>query len=141
MSRDLSAEAQRAKAEAPQERRETASHLSLFFPPNNADKCPTQTGTANGLPSAETGADPTTVWYVYFLRLRNDDVYVGSTNDLRVRLNVNANGLVVSTRRLLPATLASYVAVRDQNTARSLERYFKSDSGKAFANKRFWPRT
>ena len=31
----------------------------------------------------------------------------------------------------------SYVAVGDEVTARSLERYFKSGSGKAFAKKRF----
>ena len=31
----------------------------------------------------------------------------------------------------------SYVAVADEATARRLERYFKSGSGKAFAKKRF----
>jgi len=29
------------------------------------------------------------MWYVYFLRLKNDDVYVGSTNDLRRRLDAH----------------------------------------------------
>jgi hypothetical protein len=33
--------------------------------------------------------------------------------------------------------LRSYVAVADELTARRLERYFKSGSGKAFAKKRF----
>jgi putative endonuclease len=37
----------------------------------------------------------------------------------------------------LPVILRSYVAVGDEATARSLERYFKSGSGKAFAKKRF----
>jgi putative endonuclease len=37
----------------------------------------------------------------------------------------------------LPAVLRSYVAVADEVTARKLERYFKSGSGKAFATKRF----
>jgi hypothetical protein len=37
----------------------------------------------------------------------------------------------------LAAVLRSYVAVADEATARSLERYFKSGSGKAFAEKRF----
>ena len=79
------------------------------------------------------------MWYVYFLRLRNADIYVGSTNNLRLRFETHAKGGVVSTRRLLPATLISYVAVTNELTARSLELYFKSGSGKAFANKRFWP--
>jgi predicted GIY-YIG superfamily endonuclease len=74
---------------------------------------------------------------VYFLSLRNSDIYVGSTNDLRGRFASHIRGHVVSTRAHRPVVLLSYVAVRDENTARSLERYFKSGSGKAFANKRF----
>jgi putative endonuclease len=77
------------------------------------------------------------VWYVYFLRLKNGDIYVGSTNDLRRRFNSHQNGDVASTRRNLPVVLSSYVAVEDEATARKLEIYFKSGSGKAFAKKRF----
>ena len=44
---------------------------------------------------------------------------------------------VISTRKLLLAVLRSYVAVADEVTARKLEKYFKSGSGKAFAKKRF----
>lgn len=77
------------------------------------------------------------MWYVYFLELRNNDIYVGSTNDLKRRLKSHENGDVVSTRLLRPVTLQSYVAVRSEPIARALERYFKSGSGKAFANKRF----
>lgn len=78
------------------------------------------------------------MWYVYFLRLRNADVYVGSTDDLRRRFRSHQRGHVISTRQHVPAKLQSYVAVGDEETARALERYFKSGSGKAFANKRFW---
>ncbi len=78
------------------------------------------------------------MWYVYFLALANDDIYVGSTNDLRRRVTSHARGQVVSTRSHLPCSLVSYVAVRGEATARALERYFKSGSGKAFANKRLW---
>ena len=38
----------------------------------------------------------------------------------------------------LPVVLKSYVAILTEEKARALERYFKSGSGKAFANKRFW---
>ncbi|MGD0314524.1 MAG: GIY-YIG nuclease family protein [Xanthobacteraceae bacterium] len=34
------------------------------------------------------------MWYVYFLELRNGDVYVGSTDDLRRRFNSHQNGQV-----------------------------------------------
>lgn len=77
------------------------------------------------------------MWYVYFLELANGDIYVGSTNDLRRRIESHRRGQVVSTRPNLPVTLRSYVAVAAERNARDLERYFKSGSGKAFAKKRF----
>ena len=77
------------------------------------------------------------MWYVYFLKPSNGDVYVGSTDDPRRRVKSHQNREVVSTSDLLPATLASYLAVSDEATARSLERYFKSGSGEAFAKKQF----
>ena len=77
------------------------------------------------------------MWYVYFLQLNNGDIYVGPTNDLRRRVDSHSRGEVSSTKTLLPATLESYVALRTEKVARELERYFKSGSGKAFANKRF----
>lgn len=77
------------------------------------------------------------MWYVYFLELANGDIYVGSTNDLKRRFKSHQDGHVASTARLLPASLESYVAVSDEPTARQLELYFKSGSGKAFARKRF----
>lgn len=76
------------------------------------------------------------MWYVYFIQLANRDVYVGSTNDLRRRINEHNAGAVTSTRWLLPARLSCYVAVETEAHARALERYFKSGSGKAAAMKR-----
>lgn len=77
------------------------------------------------------------MWYVYFLQLKNGDVYVGSTNDLRRRVRSHANGEVLSTKAYLPVALKTYVAVETEAKARALEKYFKSGSGKAFARKRF----
>jgi putative endonuclease len=77
------------------------------------------------------------VWYVYFLELKNGDIYVGSTDDLRRRFYSHQAGQVTSTRGNLPAVLRSYVAVSDEIHARRLERCFKSGSGKAFAKRRF----
>jgi predicted GIY-YIG superfamily endonuclease len=78
------------------------------------------------------------VWYVCFIQLSNDDIYVGSTNDPRRRIVSRENGEVFSTRTCLPVTLKSYVAVSTETNARELERHFKSGSGKAFAIERFW---
>ena len=76
------------------------------------------------------------MWYVYFLELRNGDIYVGSTNDLERRLSSHEAGHVTSTRPLRPVALKSYVAVQTEEHARELEAYFKSGSGKAVALKR-----
>jgi putative endonuclease len=81
------------------------------------------------------------VWYVYFLELSNGDIYIGSTNDLRRRFSAHQQGQVTSTCKHLPAILRSYVAVADEASARRLERYFKSGSGKAFAKKRLLQKT
>lgn len=77
------------------------------------------------------------MWYVYFLRLNNSNIYVGSTDDLKRRSKSHQNGEVTSTRPFLPVKLGSYVAIETETHARKLELYFKSGSGKAFANKRF----
>ncbi|MGC1444773.1 MAG: GIY-YIG nuclease family protein [Xanthobacteraceae bacterium] len=76
------------------------------------------------------------MWYVYLIELKNGDIYVGSTNDLRRRIASHQQGDVTSTCKYLPVVLRSYVAVTNEAQARELERYFKSGSGKAFAKKR-----
>ncbi len=78
------------------------------------------------------------MWFVYFLRLSNGDIYVGSTNDLRRRITSHEQGQVRSTKAYSPVTLKSYIAVQTEKNARELEKYFKSGSGKAFAKRRFW---
>ena len=78
------------------------------------------------------------MWYVYFLELANGDIYAGSTDDLRRRVTSHERGQVKSTKAYLPVSLKSYVAVGSEDIARRLEKYFKSDSGIAFAKKRFW---
>ncbi|MFZ5790059.1 MAG: GIY-YIG nuclease family protein [Pseudomonadota bacterium] len=78
------------------------------------------------------------MWYVYFLELSNGDIYVGSTNDLRRRIESRRQGCVASAKAHLPITLKSCVAVLTERNARKLEQYFKSGSGKAFVNKRLW---
>ena len=77
------------------------------------------------------------MWYVYFLQLKNGDIYVGSTADLRRRVSSHQSGRVRSTGPYRPVLLKAYVAVETELKARQLERYFKSGSGKAIATKRF----
>lgn len=77
------------------------------------------------------------MWYVYFLKLSNDNIYIGSTNDLKRRLKSHQEGQVKSTKAFIPVKLKSCIAVETQSHARELEQYFKSGSGKAVAMKRF----
>ncbi|MFM8701310.1 MAG: GIY-YIG nuclease family protein [Hyphomicrobiales bacterium] len=77
------------------------------------------------------------MWYVYFLELSNGSIYVGSTPDLKRRFESHQKGQVQSTKACAPMQLKSYVAVETETTARELEQYFKSGSGKAVAMKRF----
>jgi predicted GIY-YIG superfamily endonuclease len=67
--------------------------------------------------------------YLYFLKLGNNDIYVGSTNDLRRRVKSHDDSHVLSTQAHLPVVLKSYIAVKTESLARALERYFKSGSG------------
>ena len=77
------------------------------------------------------------MWYVYFLKLKNGSIYVGSTDDVMRRCAQHNAGYVISTKPYLPASLKSYVAVETEQHARALEVYFKTGSGKAVALKRF----
>lgn len=77
------------------------------------------------------------MWYVCFLKLSNETIFVGSSNDLKRRLTSHQRGQFRSTCPFLPVELVSYVAVQTEAHARDLERYFKSGSEKAFAKKRF----
>jgi predicted GIY-YIG superfamily endonuclease len=74
---------------------------------------------------------------VYILRsVKDKDLYVGSTNNIRRRLNEHNSGKVDSTKRRIPFSLEAYIAVKDQAIAIELEQYFKTGSGRALLQKR-----
>ena len=75
-------------------------------------------------------------WFVYVIRsLIKDFVYVGSTDDLRRRLSEHNAGLVQSTKAYKPYEIIAFIAVRTEHKARTLEKYFKTGSGKAILSK------
>jgi predicted GIY-YIG superfamily endonuclease len=77
------------------------------------------------------------MWLVYILRsLRDENLYIGSTNDLQRRLIEHNSGNVDSTKHRTPFTLEAYIAVKDKTKAIELEQYFKTGSGKAILRKR-----
>lgn len=79
------------------------------------------------------------MWYVYILKMADGEYYVGSTNDLKRRIEDHNKGKEISTKWRLPVILEAYIAVKSEVTARRLEKYLKTSSGKATLRKRILP--
>jgi predicted GIY-YIG superfamily endonuclease len=60
------------------------------------------------------------------------------TTDLKRRLQEHNDGKSYHTSKFKPWHLITYVAFSDRAKADSFERYLKSGSGHAFANRRLW---
>ena len=78
------------------------------------------------------------MFYVYLLRSEShtSQVYTGYTEDLRQRLAEHNSGKSPHTSQYRPWGLETYLAFSDRNQAQAFERYLKTGSGIAFANKR-----
>lgn len=83
------------------------------------------------------------MFYVYLLRSTSapKQTYVGFTEDLRQRLVDHNNGKSTHTAKHLPWSVETYLAFSDRKQALNFERYLKTASGIAFANKRLRPRS
>lgn len=80
------------------------------------------------------------MYYVYLIRsiTRDEQTYIGFTEDLKQRMRAHNSGQSKHTSKYLPWTLVTYHAFSDKVRAQAFERYLKTGSGHAFANKRFW---
>ena len=78
------------------------------------------------------------MFYVYLLESESAPAkrYVGFSEDLRNRLEHHNSGKSRFTSRHRPWKLVTYLAFSDREKALEFERYLKSASGIAFANKR-----
>jgi len=66
------------------------------------------------------------MWYVYVLKSKvKDEIYIGSTNDLRRRLKEHNDGQEISTKRYMPWSLYYYEAYLMQKLARMREKRLK----------------
>ena len=79
------------------------------------------------------------MWTVYILRSVShpDQRYIGLTNDLPARLTKHNSGGSPHTSKFRPWELETAIAFMDQEKAAVFERYLKTGSGFAFANKHF----
>ncbi|MFA6476304.1 MAG: GIY-YIG nuclease family protein [Candidatus Paceibacterota bacterium] len=73
------------------------------------------------------------MFYVYVLKsLKDDNIYLGSTDDLRRRLSDHNTGKVPSTKARRPFELRYYEAYHKESEARHREASLKKD-GRALA--------
>jgi putative endonuclease len=80
------------------------------------------------------------VYYVYLIEslAAQRKRYVGLTTNLKQRLQEHNAGKSLHTAKLRPWKLITYIAFSNPVKAEAFERYLKSGSGHAFANKRLW---
>ena len=75
--------------------------------------------------------------YVYVLySLSDKNLYIGCTENLKIRFEQHNRGAVISTKDRQPLNLVYYEACRDIRDARHREQYFKTTYGHRFLKKR-----
>ncbi len=79
-------------------------------------------------------------YYVYIIRSvkYSDKFYVGYTKNFKKRLYTHNTGVSVHTKCDRPWELIACTAFKSMDCAKQFELYLKSQSGRAFAKKRFW---
>jgi len=60
------------------------------------------------------------------------------TSDLKKRLETHNSGGSVYTKTFKPWEMVTYIGFTNEKQAAEFERYLKTSSGRAFANKRLW---
>ena len=82
------------------------------------------------------------MFYAYVLESMSNPGtrYIGHTSNLKRRLEEHNAGENPSTAQRRPWRVRLYIAVESRELAQHFERYLKSGSGHAFANRHFWAR-
>lgn len=77
------------------------------------------------------------MYYIYVLEsIKNNKLYIGSTQDLRKRIEQHNKGKNASTKRYLPWKLIYYEACLNHNDALRREHYFKTTQGQRLLKRR-----
>ena len=81
-----------------------------------------------------------TMFYTYIIESVRypGERYIGHTTNLRQRLSDHNAGKCPHTSKRGPWKIKLYVAFETIELAQHFERYLKSGSGHAFANRHFW---
>ena len=80
------------------------------------------------------------MYYTYVIESirRPENRYIGHTSDLKQRVAEHNAGRCDHTAKFVPWKLKIYVAFETLEQAQHFERYLKSGSGHAFADRHFW---
>ena len=70
------------------------------------------------------------MYYVYILKLANDNLYKGSTKDLNNRIVEHKNGKVESTKNFRPLKLIHYECYALKSDALRREKFLKTTEGR-----------
>ena len=78
------------------------------------------------------------MFYVYLIKsLNNGDIYIGSCEDLFVRLKRHNGGYVRSTKAYCPWNLLEYEKYKTRSEAARRERFLKTGQQREFIKKKF----
>ena len=75
-------------------------------------------------------------FYTYVLRCSDGKLYVGSTSDLRRRIEEHDAGKCRSTAHKCPVSLVYYEACRIEGSARAREKQLKTGFGRSYLRRR-----
>lgn len=81
------------------------------------------------------GKAKTIMYYVYILKMNNDQLYTGFTADLKRRVKDHEYGKVKSTKLRRPLLLIHYEAYVLESDARRREKFLKTSVGKQLLKK------
>lgn len=70
------------------------------------------------------------MYYVYFLKMNNGQIYTGSTKNLKARMSEHHRGNVRTTSKYLPVILLGYESYILKSDAQRREKYLKTTEGK-----------
>ncbi len=77
------------------------------------------------------------MFYTYVLKsLKDNEIYIGFTEDLKVRLDQHNKGLVSATKSRIPFKLVYYEACLDKNKAVKREKSLKTGFGRKYLKDR-----
>jgi putative endonuclease len=77
------------------------------------------------------------MYYTYVLKsLKDEQLYVGWTNDLKERVSKHNNGNVKATEHRRPLKIVYYEACVHKDKAIAREKYFKTGFGRRFLKER-----